>query len=156
MVVVALIGVLAALAASQFLALKPRDQLRAATKDLTVSLRQARTIAITGSAPTNVFPWLVDRVAVVFDEAAEEYRMQLFSTDPLAAPNPLTYKVVRLTDYNGALIDLTITNTGPADTLNFERNGGTNAFTDLTLRETQSNEAHRVTVSRAGLARVAN
>lgn len=155
---VAIVGILAALAASVFTRLQPKDQLRAATKDLLSTLRQARTIAVTGSAPTNSFPYLVERVHVIFAPGIGEYRVQLETRDPAApgAPAPffLVYKVVRLPDYVGATMDLALNTPLPGNELIFERNGGTNAFGDITIQESRTNDTRRINVTRAGSSRV--
>jgi type II secretory pathway pseudopilin PulG len=154
MVVVAIIGILSAMAVTMFGRLQPREQLRASTKDLISTLRQARTITVTGASPTTSFPFLVERVDVVFDPGLGEYRVQLFTLDPAAAPPVLTYKVVRLADYIGADLTLVLNAPLPGNILRFERNGGTTAFGDISLTETQTAMTNRINVTRAGVARI--
>lgn len=155
MVVVAIIGILSALAVTMFGRLQPREQLRASTKDLITTLRQARTITVTGTSPTTSFPFLVERVDVVFNVGPPaEYRVQLFTLDPAAMPPVLTYKVVRLSDYLGADLNLVLNAPLPGNVLRFERNGGTTAFGDISITETQTAMTNRINVTRAGVARM--
>lgn len=154
MVVVVIVGILSAMAATLFNRLQPREQLRASTKDLISTLRQARTITVTGASPTTSFPFLVERVDVAFDPGLGEYRVQLFTLDPAAAPPSLTYKVVRLPDYVGADLTLVLNAPLPGNVLRFERNGGTASFGDISIVETQTGLSNRINVTRAGVARV--
>ncbi len=155
MVVVAIVGILSAMAASMLSRLQPREQLRASTKDLVSTLRQARNITVTGASPTSSFPFLVERVDVVFNPGPpSEYRVQLWTLDPAAAPNNLVYKIVRLPDYLGSDLTLVLNAPLPGNVLRFERNGGTGAFGDISVVENQTGLTNRINVTRAGIARV--
>lgn len=155
MVVVAIVGILSALATTMFSRLQPREQLRISTRDLVSTLRQARNITVTGASPTGAFPFLVDRVDVVFNAGPpSEYRVQLWTLDPAAAPNNLVYKIARLDDYLGADLTLVLNAPLPGNVLRFERNGGTGAFGDISVIETQTGLTNRINVTRAGIARI--
>jgi prepilin-type N-terminal cleavage/methylation domain-containing protein len=153
MVVVALIGIVAAFAIPSMIEMKPKDQLRSAAKDLVTNLRQARALAITGKAPSSVFPWVIDRVDVGFDALTDTYTTRIWTLDPTAVPNNLVYKVVRMGDYNQTL-QLSLNTALPGNTLTFRRNGSTDNFASFQLTFPTDPETRRVVVTRAGLARI--
>lgn len=145
-VVVAIIGILVAVAVPIFLKQKPEQNLKEAASDLAASVRYARSLAVSGTMTGAVRP---DSIDVVFDAGLNEYRILAVEG---GVPTPM--KIGRLSSYHPGQLSMSVFTPDGSNTISFRRNGASNQVARVTVTEALTGRNRIVEITRAGLARI--
>lgn len=154
-VVVAVVGLLLAVATPLLLASRPGDELQRAAWSLNADLREARTMALTGQLPGRPgLPSTLEGVEVRFIPSGPYPKYEVWALFGASA-SPERVKEVKLDadSHHATTIALAVSPASPSK-LRFLTNGLADRRTFIQLSASGSGVKRTVEVTRAGLCRV--